>query len=111
MCDNKPSHEIELTPENFGRMGGRTIDRLAIAYKKQRDRMFANLALYISAAEGFDHDALLSDMHQIAGTAAYFNERELGEACRQGEAALMHLTGMELREKLEQLFAFQRVSR
>lgn len=88
---------------------GRTVDRLAIAYKEQRDRMFANLALY--AAKGFDHGALMSDMHQIAGTAAYFNEREFGEACREGEAALMHLTGLELREKLEQLFAFQRVSR
>lgn len=50
---------------------------------------------------------LIFDMHQLAGTAAYFGEHRLGEVCREGEVALQGLTGPELSDKLHELFASQ----
>ncbi len=86
-------------------------ERLTLAYEAQRDRMFDNLELSLQSPSGFNAHNLLNDMHQLSGTAAYFGEPELGEACRRGEAALRRLSGAELEEELKQLLAFQRVSR
>lgn len=82
-------------------------DRLKLAFEAQRSRLFNNLAKFSASMEEAVRQDLIFDMHQLAGTAAYFGEDRLGEVCREGEVALQGLTGPELPDKLHELFASQ----
>lgn len=79
--------------------------RLAGKFETQKARVLNMVAAIIKSdkievPEGFE-----TDLHQLAGTAGYFDQSDFGLVCREAEAALRKMENLELKGELERLFA------